>query len=169
MLREGDVSLRPLKDEDKSVLSALANNKKIADILRDAFPYPYKESDAEFFIGLSKKNNLPTNLAIEYKGEFSGVIGLTKQEDVYCNTAEIGYWIGERYWNNGIATVAVKLMTEYGFSNLEFIRIHTGIFAYNTASMRVLEKNGYEKEGVFKRGVFKNGEIWDEHRFAKLK
>ena len=62
---------------------------------------------------------------------------------------------------------AVKLMTEYGFNELGLIRIHTGIFEYNVASMRVLEKNGYEKEGVFKRSVFKNGQIWDEHRYAK--
>jgi len=78
MYIESDVALRPLRDEDKAVLCELANNKNVADNLRDAFPHPYKESDAVFFIGLSRKNNPPTNLAIQYKGEFCGVIGLMK-------------------------------------------------------------------------------------------
>ena len=166
MLIEGDVILRPLKYEDKGIMAVLANNKRIADNLRDAFPHPYDESHAEFFINLSKKKEPPANLAIEYKGEFCGVIGLVKQEDVYSNTAEIGYWVGEPFWNKGIASTAVKLMTDYGFNELGFIRIHTGIFEYNVASMKVLEKNGYKKEGVFKSSVFKNGQIWDEHRYA---
>jgi len=88
---------------------------------------------------------------------------------VYSKSAEIGYWVGEPFRNKGIVTAAVKLMTEYGFNTLNLIRVHTGIFEYNTASMRVLEKNGFDKEGVFKRSVFKNGKIWDEHRYAKLK
>ncbi|MEI6122508.1 MAG: GNAT family protein [Bacteroidota bacterium] len=47
-------------------------------------------------------------------------------------------------------------------------RIHTGIFEYNTASMRVLEKCGFECEGIFKKAIFKNHCLWNEHRYAKL-
>lgn len=66
-------------------------------------------------------------------------------KDVYRKSAEIGYFIGEQYCNKGIASKAVKLLTDYGFNELKIIRIHTGIFEYNKASMSVLEKCGYKK------------------------
>ena len=108
------------------------------------------------------------SVAIEYEGKFCGMMGLTAQHDVYRRTAEIGYWLGEPFWNKGIATTAVKLITDYGFNALGFIRIHTGIFEYNIASMKVLEKNGYKKDGVFEKNIIKNGKIVDEHRYSKI-
>ena len=107
--------------------------------------------------------------AIEYDRKFCGVIGLIGQSDVYKRTAEIGYWLGEPYWNKGIATVCVNLLTDYGFNQLDFIRIHTGVFEYNIGSMKVLSKNGYSKDGIFKKSILKNGQIFDEHRFSKIK
>lgn len=169
MLISGDILLRPLQDHDTGVLAHLANNKNIADNLRDFFPYPYSTADAIFFIRLVKKEDPQMTFAITYQGQFCGVIGLIGQPDVYRKTAEIGYWLGEPFWNKGITTIAVKLVTDYGLQQLDFIRIHTGVFEYNIGSMRVLEKNGYRREGIFEKSVVKNGKVWDEHRFAKTK
>ena len=162
---EEKIKIRHLKLSDKA---ELANNKKIWDNLRDYIPFPYKESDAEFFIDLTNKEDPKQTFGIEYKGKLSGVIGLVIQKDVYKKSAEIGYWIGEAFWGNGIATKVVELITEYGFDKLDLNRIYTGVFEYNLASMKVLEKNGYEKEGIFKNAILKNEKICDEHRFFKL-
>jgi [ribosomal protein S5]-alanine N-acetyltransferase len=169
MLREQDILLRPLTDDDKTAMAKLLNNKKVWDNLRDYIPYPYSESDAQFFIDLVKIEKPQMTFSIDFKEEFCGIIGLVGQKDVYQKTAEIGYWIGEPFWNKGIATTAVKLITEYGLNQLNFIRIHTGVFEYNLGSMKVLEKNGYEKDGIFKKSVFKNGKVWNEHRYSKIK
>lgn len=168
-LSEGKISLRRLEMKDKEKLAFLANNKKVFDNLRDYFPHPYTEKNAEDFIQMTGQENPAMTFAIEYEGQICGVAGLVAQPDVYRKTAEIGYWIGELFWNKGIATIAVKLLTDYAFKQLDFIRIHTGIFEYNTASMKVLERNGYEKDGVFKRSIIKNGVICDEHRYSKLR
>ncbi len=162
------IKIRPLNLSDKSELAKLANNKKIWDNLRDYFPYPYNENDADFFIKLTEQENPKQNFGIEYNGKLCGVIGLIIQKDVYRKSAEIGYWIGEPYWGMGIATKAVELITVYGFNTLNLNRIYTGVFEYNTASMKVLEKNGFEKEGIFKMAVFKNEKFFDEHRYYKL-
>ena len=98
-----------------------------------------------------------------------GVISLVAQTDVYKKTAEIGYWIGEPFWNKGIATKTVNIITNYGFDQFNFVRIHTGVFEFNMASMRVLEKAGYKKDGLFEKAVIKNGQIWNEHRYSKIK
>ena len=169
MLKEGAIILRPLYDNDLDALARLANNRKIWDNVRDILPSPYSIDDANYFIKLTQKENPQTTFAIEYCKEFCGVIGLVGQSDVYKKTAEIGYWIGEPYWNKGIATVSVKLLTQYGFDQLDFIRIHTGVFEFNIGSMKVLKKNGYSKDGIFKKSILKNGQIFDEHRFSKTK
>jgi len=168
MLSEGKILLRSLNIDDKMILAALANNKNIFDNVRDYLPFPYKESDAEEFIQSVQRENPQTTFAIEYEGKFCGVCGLMLQTDVYRKTAEIGYWIGEPFWNKGIVTTAVKLLTQYSFNRLNLVRIHTGVFEYNLASMKVLEKNGYEKDGIFKKSILKNGSIWNEHRYSKV-
>jgi len=162
------VGIRSLISEDISELAKLANNKKVWDNLRDYIPFPYNENDAEFFINLTEQENPKQSFGIIFKGKLCGVIGLVMQKDVYRKSAEIGYWLGEPYWGKGIATKAVKLITDYGFNKLDLNRIYTGVFAFNIASMKVLEKNGYEKEGVFKNAIIKNEKIYDEHRFYKL-
>ena len=169
MLKHEKIVLRPLNDKDKEDLAQLANNKKVWDNLRDIMPFPYTIDNASFFINMTKQENPQMTFAIEYEGHLSGVIGLVPQQDVYKKTAEIGYWIGEPFWNKGIATNAVNLITEYGLGQLDLVRIHTGVFEYNTASMKVLEKCGYKKEGVFEKAVIKNGQVWNEHRYSKIK
>ena len=166
---EAKVNIRPLRLSDKTELAKLANNKKIWDNLRDYIPFPYMESDADFFINLTLKEKPQQTFGITFNDQVVGVIGLVIQEDVYQKSAEIGYWIGEPFWGQGIATKALALITTYGFDKLDLHRIYTGVFEFNTASMKVLEKNGYQKEGIFKNAVIKNGEVCDEHRFYKLK
>lgn len=163
----GDIILREFTSDDKYRMAELANNAKIAINLRDGFPHPYKLSDAENFITMCLKLEPPRSiLAIEYKGEYAGNIGLMKGTDVYRKSAEIGYFLGESYWGKGIMTEAVKLICEFGFRELDIIRIHTGIFEYNTASQKVLIKCGFQQEGIFKNSVFKWGRIVNEIRFA---
>jgi len=166
ILKGENISLRPLKMKDKEAIALLVNNKKLWDNLRDIVPHPYSLKDAEFYIGMMTADGAPPTFAIEYEGQFTGVIGLVPQSDVYKKTAEIGYWLGEPYWGKGMMSEAVNLITNYGLNELGFIRIHAGIFEYNIGSMKVLEKCGYQKDGIFKKSIFKNNKIWDEHRYS---
>lgn len=164
-----NVNIRPLKEEDAEKMAPLANNIKIAENLRDGFPHPYTHEDAITFIEKFKEQKQTFIFAIEYNGKYVGNIGLVPETDVYRKSAELGYFIGEPYWNKGIATKAINLICDFGFQNLEIVRIHCGVFEYNLASQRVLEKCGFQKEGIFRNAIFKRGKVWDEVRFAKLK
>jgi len=157
------IKLRELSISDKEQLRVLADNRKIWDNVRNYLPHPYKLSDAEFFINSVNKETPKQNFGIEYKGELCGVIGLILQDDVYKKSAELGYWSGEPFWGNGIATKAVELITKYGFEKLDIIRIYSSVFENNIASMKVLEKNEFLKEGIFKKAIIKNDIIMDEH------
>ena len=168
-LISGNIRLRPLRYEDKERLAKLADNKKIWKNLRDMFPHPYAMADAEKFIDSIKLQEILVTFAIEFEHEFVGVIGIIQQPDVYRKGAEIGYWIGEPYWNKGISSRALLLATEYGFEELNLERLYAGVFAFNEPSKRVLEKCGYKLEGISRNAVFKNGKLVDEFRYAKLK
>ncbi len=163
------IKLRQLEIDDKTKLAELADNIKIWQNLRDYFPHPYKISDAEFFINLTKDEDPKQNFGIEYQGELCGVIGIILQKDVYRKSAEIGYWLGEQFWGKGIVSKAVGLIVTYGFKDLQLERIYSAVFENNIASMKVLEKNGFQKEGIFKKAVFKEGKLMDEHRYYLLK
>lgn len=169
ILANDKIKLREFTMEDKSQVANLCNNKKIWDNVRDIIPFPYSEKDAIFFIDVCQKENPKTTFAIEKNKNLVGVIGLVLQSDIYRLTAEIGYWIGEPYWGQGIATEAVTLLTEYGFNKLNLIRIHTGVFDFNKPSQKVLEKSGFTLDCIFKNAVIKNGKIHDEYRYSILK
>jgi [ribosomal protein S5]-alanine N-acetyltransferase len=169
MLKDGNIVLRPPTEADRQPMAQLANNKNVWNNLRNYIPFPYTEQDAAQFIKLVQKETTITTFGIAVNEQFCGVIGLVPQTDVYAQSAGIGYWLGEPFWRKGIATRAVRLITHYGLNELNLVRVFTGVFEYNTASMRVLEKNEYVKEAVFKKAITKNGRLCDEHRYAIVK
>lgn len=160
--------LRNFERNDAHKMAMLANNYKISKNLRDGFPYPYTLSDAEDFIRKYIGQNPVCIFAIEYKSEYVGNIGLSIGADVYRKSAELGYFIGEPYWNLGIATKAVNLITEYGFYQLNLVRIFSGVFDFNSGSQRVLKKCNFELEAILKKAVFKNNKLCDEFRYSKI-
>lgn len=168
LLTNENVTIREFTTDDKYRLAELANNPKISINLRDGFPNPYTISDAENFLEKYAGQQSSLVLAIEYNGVYVGNIGLHKATDVYRKSAEIGYFLGEPYWNLGIMTKAVNMICDYGFKTMDIVRIHAGIFEFNPASMRVLEKCGFKKEAVFEKAIIKEGKIYDEIRYAKI-
>jgi [ribosomal protein S5]-alanine N-acetyltransferase len=168
ILKDKEIILRAFSFSDAKKMAVLCNNKKIWDNVRDYIPFPYNEKHAIEYIQNCQNEEIQTTFAIEYKGDFAGCVGLVKQTDVYKLTAEIGYWLGEEYWGLGITTRAVRLLCEYAFNELGLIRIYTGVFDFNIASQRVLEKAGFSLECVFKKSIIKNNRIGDEYRYALI-
>ena len=88
-------------------------------------------------------------------GEAIGNIGFVRGTDVERFNAEVGYWISERYWNQGITSEALADAIQYYFEHTEVIRIFATVYEYNLASMRVLEKVGFKKTGIFRKACYK--------------
>ena len=109
------------------------------------------------------------NFAIEYKGREAGIIGLIGRTNEERLCAEVGYWLGEPFWGKGIATQALQSVTRFGFEELNLLRIFAGVFEFNKASMRVLEKCGYQLEGILRKAVIKNGVVCDKYLYAQVR
>ncbi len=164
----GEIIIRHWQTEDENALTEQANNIKIWRNIRDRFPHPYTRKDAALWIRIANADKTMLNLAVEYQGVVAGAIGIMFKKDVYRRTAEIGYWLGEPYWGKGIMTRAVVALTDYVFSHYDICRIYAGIFEYNQASARVLEKAGYHLEARLKKSVTKEGQTVDELVYAKV-
>jgi len=168
MQKDDYIVLKPYSLSDAEDLTRIANNEKISGNMRDLFPQPYSLQDAENYIKLRLEDKIQSIFAIIYNGELVGSIGLHLQQDVYRLSAELGYFIGEKYWNKGIATKSIALITEFGFESLHLTRIFAGVFEHNKASMRVLEKNNYTLEGIKRKAIIKNNILMDEYFYAKI-
>jgi len=148
-----------------------ANNKKIADNVRNVFPYPYTLEDARSYITSCAENDELRQLcrAIVINGKAAGSIGIFIRDDIHCKSAELGYWLGEPFWGRGIMSSAVTDLCETAFKHYDIVRVFAEPFAHNTGSRKVLEKAGFELEGVNEKSIFKNGVILDSCIYALLK
>jgi len=166
-----NISLREWSLSDAADLMAALNNKKVLDNLRDGIPFPYTEKDAEEFIYsvLNAPKDSQYTYAITLDGKVIGSIGANRQSNIHSRTAEMGYYIAEGCWGQGITTKAVGLLSDFVFTNTDIIRIYAEPFAYNTASCRVLEKNGFLCEGTLRSNAVKNGRVLDMKIYARIK
>ena len=134
--------------------------------MRDTFPYPYRLSDAREWIDFATTQSPEANFAIASDRELIGGIGITLQSDVNRHSAEIGYWLGEPHWGQGIATAALLAMTDWAFAQFDLVRLYGEVFEWNPASGRVLEKAGYEFEGRLRQSIIKDGQVIDALLYA---
>jgi len=82
-----DFTLRPWEKEDAERLAFIANNKKIADNLRDGFPYPYSIDDARKFIHHAKHSEgISKAFAIIINGFVAGSIAAYFKENLNLYT-----------------------------------------------------------------------------------
>ena len=162
--------LRPCRKEDGKSLIENINDKTIYKNT-STIPYPYTKKD---FRGWIKKNEklkkekkkTVVHFTIDVNGEAIGGVGI---DHIDGYKGEVGYWIGSRFRNKGIITEAVKLVTNFGFKKLKLTRIYARIFSKNTASIKVMEKNGYKFEGRMIKAFLKDKKFMDVLMYAKIK
>ena len=163
-----DCIVRDWARDDRAALLRVANNRKVWRNLTHRFPHPYTDADAEWWFSFLERMQEPTHWAIEVHGQAVGGIGVIIGEGVFARSGHFGYWLGEEYWGRGIMTHAAKVVAPYVMSRFGLVRLEAPVFAWNPASMRVLEKCGFAKEGVSSVSVFKDGEFVDQVLYARV-
>lgn len=166
-----NIAIRKWKIDDAADLAAALSNPNVQNNLRDGLPYPYTETDGMEFISamLAADEHDTFAFAITLDDKAIGSIGVFRQGNIHSCTAEMGYYIAEKYWGQGIVTKAVKLTCEHVFAVSDIIRIYAEPFAENIGSCRVLEKSGFILEGVLKSNAVKNGRVRDMKMYALLR
>lgn len=161
--------IRSWSMEDAVALQQHANNRKIWLNLRDLFPHPYTSESAESFLKFVGQETPQMTFAIATTEEAIGCIGLRRGTDVQRKNAELGYWLGEKFWGRGIMTDAVAAFTRHAFETFDLERIYAEPFETNTASVRVLEKAGFVCEGRLSASILKDGKILNSFLYARTR
>jgi ribosomal-protein-alanine N-acetyltransferase len=169
LLEVGDLSVRSWRKDDLKALLHHANNPNVANNLRDQFSHPYTRHDGIDFLDYAHTQEPESSFALEYGGEVVGGVGFHLGRDIARLSAEMGYWLGEEFWGRGLATRAVTAASEWAFDNYKLARVFAFVFAHNVASIRVLEKAGFEREGLLRRSAIKNGVVIDQILYAKVR
>lgn len=167
-LRLDSCTVRSLRTDDAASIRRHADDPSVASQLRDAFPHPYSIDDAHEFIALVRRQQRETDFAVAVAGEAVGGVGFRPGRDVHRCQAEIGYWLGQDLWGRGIMSEVVPAMTRWAVRELDVVRLFALPFADNPASIRVLEKSGYELEGRLRRSAVKAGRFRDQLLYAWL-
>jgi len=151
ILNSQRIYLRPLKRKDAQDIYQNIKFKKVLKNLLAA-PHPYHLKDAKKFIRGHQR--LDKNLSyfvfgiiLKKTDRLIGCLGLHHVNYLHKN-AELGYWSGPKYWNQGYMTEAGRLVLGFAFRKLKIHRVWADAFTDNPGSQRVLEKLGFKKEGV---------------------
>ena len=158
----GPCVLRRWRTDDLDSLVRNADDREVWLTLRDRFPHPYTIDAGRGWLAAASVEDPPTALAIDVGGEAVGGIGVIPGADVNRHTAELGYWLGRAWWGRGLATAAVGRFVPWAAETFGFLRLFAEVFETNPASMRVLEKCGFQREGVLRSHAHKDGRYLDE-------
>lgn len=136
--------LRPPHQDDVPELIELANNRRVAEMLA-RMPHPYGEAEARAFIARSAQRHAGVTYAVTIaeSGAFIGCAGLQATE----RGLELGYWIGEPYWNKGYATEAAHALVDLAFRATNIQALNVSCRVVNPASRRVIHKCGFQYAG----------------------
>lgn len=164
-----EFKLRKWNKNDAENVVKHANNINVAKYLTNQFPHPYTLQDAEDYISVVEKDEITRVFAIDVDGEAVGSIGIFPQSDIHEKNAEIGYWLSEDYWGQGIMSGAIRQIVDYGFRTFDITRIFARPFGINIGSQKALEKAGFTIEASFEKALYKNGEYFDEIYYSVRK
>lgn len=158
-LEDDDVKLRPFQMEDAPRVAELCGEWEVAATTAN-IPHPYDQAMAEEWIA-THAEAFEEGTAVTFAvtraadGELVGAVGMHINKP--NRLAEIGYWIGKPYWNQGYATRAARTVIEYGFDHFKLNRIQARHMTVNPASGRVMEKAGMKFEGILRQSIYR----WD--------
>ncbi|KAL6191207.1 hypothetical protein ACLB2K_037598 [Fragaria x ananassa] len=160
------ISLRPLGVSDIDDLMVWASDEKVVHFCTWE-AYTNKEDGIKFIEEHVVPH--PWFRAICLDNTPIGAISIcTKPGNDSCR-GELGYVLGSKYWGKGIATRAVRIVTDTIFKEWAHLeRLEALVDVNNVGSQRVLEKAGFQKEGVLRKYVVLKGRTRDMVMYSLL-
>jgi RimJ/RimL family protein N-acetyltransferase len=162
------ITLRAVLPEDSDHYFRWINNKELVLNNGNYRPISKQEHDQWFsHIGLQEET-LTFSIVENQNNQLIGSCSLRKINQVHQN-AELQIRLGETdYHNKGLGTEAIRLLVQYGFSQLNLKRIYLYVFCSNQRAIRAYEKCSFSIEGTLRKAACIQGEFIDLYLMAAL-
>jgi RimJ/RimL family protein N-acetyltransferase len=168
---DGVVRLEPLSAEHADAMDALARDEGVARFTRIPEPVP-EGFGARWVNGYvqGRADGTRHGFAVvdAETGDYLGFVALVRF-DAEREEAEAGYMVSSAARGRGVATRALRLLTDWAFAELPVERIELLIDVANPASEVVAQRCGYTREGVLRWTYLKPGLRSDTIVYSKLR
>lgn len=144
------LALRPFRHADAQQFARLAGDWAVASMTSD-IPYPLDAAQAFLWL---KSARGEVRFAVEHRGRLIGGVGFYRRPS---GSAELGFWLGRDWWEQGFATEAARAVVRYGFQKHRVPMFTSAHFIDNDASRNVLLKLGFEASGACRIGCEARG------------
>ena len=162
--------LRPIEDKESIVENI--NDKDVLKTLPMTFPYTDADYEKLVKIFEDEKNEIEKSsvqFIIDVNGKAVGCVSLSwKLRECSKHKASLGYWLGKKYWGQGIMTEAVKILCDYAFNELGKLKLYIDVLEDNIGSRKVAEKNGFKVEYIAEKEEFKEGRYQNMVHYCKF-
>ena len=146
-LRDGDVTIRPVKLRDSRVLEReLLDNRSWLRRWEATNPvgpmsFDVRGSIRNLLSHAREGFGLP--FIIEHDGQLAGQLNVSSIAYGSLSSATIGYWVSERFAGKGVTPTAVALATDHVFFSMGLHRMEICIRPENDPSLRVVESSDF--------------------------
>jgi RimJ/RimL family protein N-acetyltransferase len=135
---------------------------------------PYSDRDAavqlqrEIAAGNENNTMIKWGLALRDSDRLIGTTTLFNLS-LENGRAELGYAMGRAHWGKGYMNEALQALLSHAFEVMDLRRLEADVDPRNTASIRTLERLGFQKEGYLRERWHVNGEIQDALFYGLLR
>jgi [ribosomal protein S5]-alanine N-acetyltransferase len=135
-------------------------------------PLPNREAAAAMQREMAQGNLRDTmwkwGLALRETNTIIGTVTLFNLS-ISNGRAEIGYAMGSACWGKGYMNEALKALIVHAFDVMNFRRLEADVDPRNDASIRTLERLGFQREGFLRERWHVGGELQDAFFYGLLK
>ncbi|WP_455660613.1 GNAT family N-acetyltransferase [Pradoshia sp.] len=163
--------LRKIENKDISDMFEYGSNPEVTKYVTWSTHKSLEDTKGfmEFALGQYEKKDLaPWGIEWKETGKLIGTIDFVSWS-ISNRTAEIGYVLSPDYWGKGITTEAARRVIEFGFKEMNLVRIQARCFTENAGSERVMQKAGMTFEGIIRKGLYAKGKHHDLKLYSILK
>jgi [ribosomal protein S5]-alanine N-acetyltransferase len=170
-IEAGRVRLRWMSDKDIDDLFTIFSN---AEVMRYWSTTPLTNRDAatnllaELHDGFQRRVLLKWGIARRSDDALIGTAALAHL-DFDNRRAELGYALGREHWGHGYVQEALHALLDYAFTVLELHRLEADVDPRNAASIKTLERLGFQREGYLRERWQVGGEIQDALFYGLLR
>ena len=161
---EPQCSIRePLAEDEENFLIAMHNSQKLHQPWVSS---PQTPQDFKNYIQRVQQSNQKSFLVLNQTGNIAGVFNISEIVRGFFQSAYLGFFAVADFAGCGYMSTGLKLVLQSVFEGMALHRLEANIQPENSASIRLVNNNGFRKEGLSKRYLNVNGEWRDHERWA---